>query len=610
MTRQRRYFGLRFNAGGLVVLAGLFATAVGAFATGFITERFYLSDLTERTRLELDSHTVSLEGFLDKYRILPPLIARHPDVITSFRDGFDVAGLATAQQIVETTTGMTGADGMLFVRIDGTVLVANRPGRPSPGDSIATMPHFKAAMQGRLGRHLEFDEIEKRGYYLFAAPVRNGDEIIGVVVARVALENVEQAWALSKDPVIITDPAGTVVVANRRNWRGRNLRKPTISTSGHRAAEVPPVITAPEEREGPFSFVRLADEKGVQKRYLEETAFLPLYGWRLRVYADTALARAQMINMVLAALLVGLIATAVVGLLVERRRRLAQQMRVDRAASLRLERRVRDRTRELTHSNKRLAEEVGEREATEEELRRTQSELIQAAKLAALGQMSAALSHEFNQPLAAIRSYADNATLLIDRDRKTDASQNLQRITALVDRLAGLSRHLKTFARKPGTTTRPVPVAPVIGETLMLLSPRLNKAGIDVDVIYDDKDVVVDAGQVRLEQVVMNLIGNAADAVAERPDPMVAVRVGRDDDHGLIEVCDNGPGVAEDVLPNVFDPFYTTKDVGEGLGLGLSIAYKIVRDFKGTIGAANRPKGGAVFTVRLPLAEPVHRAAE
>lgn len=598
------------NAGALVVLAGVAATAVGAFATGVATERIYLSDLTERTRLALDSHTVSLEGFLDKYRILPPLIARHPDVISSFRDGFDVAGLAAAQRIVETTTGMTGADGVHFIRVDGTVLVANRPGRLAPGDSIADMPHFKAALQGRLGRHLDFDEIEKHGYYLFAAPVRNGDAIVGVVVARVSLENVEQAWALSKDPVVITDPTGKVVVANRRNWRGRNLRRPTISTSGHRAAEVPAVITAPEERDGPFVFVRLADEKGVQKRYLEETAFLPLYGWRLRVYADTALARAQMINMVLAAVLVGLVATAVVGFLVERRRGLAQQMRNDRAAALRLERRVRDRTRALTHSNMRLAEEVREREATEEELRRTQSELVQAAKLAALGQMSAALSHEFNQPLAAIRSYADNASLLIERDRKSDASKNLQRITRLVDRLAGLSRHLKTFARKPGTTTQPVLVAPVIGETLMLLSPRLKKADVVVDVVYDDRDVVVDAGQVRLEQVVVNLIGNAADAVAERDDPMVRVRIGSDGVNGVIEVADNGPGIAEDVLPKVFDPFFTTKDVGEGLGLGLSIAYKIVQDFKGSIVAANRPEGGTVFTVRLPLAEPAHRAAE
>ena len=607
MKRVRRGLPFGLGATGAVVAAGLVATAIVATLTGLGAERLFLRDQAARARDALDFHAVSLEGFLDKYRILPPLIARHPDVVAHFAAGTEKDRPA-ALRIAVTATAMTGADEVLFVDTDGTVLVASKP---VAQEDLADAPYFRAAMEGRLGRFLYFDKATKRGSYVFAAPVRKDDAVIGVVVAKVSLEDVEQAWALSKDPVVATDLSGRIVLSNRGDWRGRSLFGARGRDLSGATADNAPVVKSAKSHDGEFSFVDLPDEVGGGvHHYLEETAFLPLYDWTLRVYSDTALARTQMVNLVLTVLLAGLIATAGAGYLVDRRDRLSRQMRHDRAVALRMERRVRDRTRDLTLANARLASEVQEREATEEELRRTQSELVQAAKLAALGQMSAALSHEFNQPLAAIRSYADNAALLIERDRKPEAAGNLSRIAALVDRLAGLSRHLKTFARKPETTTRPISVAPALSETLMLLGPRMRKAGVQVDVFHEAGEVVVDAGQVRLEQVLMNIVGNALDAVAARPDPMVRVDISKDAADGIIAVSDNGPGISEADLAHIFDPFFTTKDVGEGLGLGLSIAYKIIQDFRGTIVAENRPEGGSVFTIRVPLSEPVLSAAE
>lgn len=608
----------------LVVVLTLAAVAAAAWGVSATIERRVLGDLASRQKAALDFHVASLEGFLDKYRILPPLIARHPDVIDGFGPDEAMKDAARATRIVDTVAGMTGAEDVRFLTPDGRTLAGSgvrTEGAEFAG--VADAPFFRAALEGRLGRALLVLPSERRhSSYLFAAPVRDGVAVVGVVVVQVSLEPVERAWALSKDPVVVTDGAGRIVLTNRPVWRGRllsDVETPMSGIAGFRPftrgarpaaqsgeAESNGVV---QDRSEPVLW-RLPDEDGRTKRYLEAAAFLPLYGWTLHIYADTALAVVEAANAFLLTVLIGLVVTGVVWLFVERRRRLVRQIRLDRATALRLERRVRDRTRDLTAANERLAAEIGERQAAEEQLRRAQADLVQAAKLAALGQMSAALSHEFNQPLAAIRSYADNSVLLLDRDRTDEARANLGRIARLVDRLAELSKHLKTFARKPGTTSRPVRVATVLDEALMLLSPKLKRGSVPVEVRNGAEDLVVEAGQVRLEQVIMNLVANAVDAVAGVEDPRVVVSIERDGDEGVIAVADNGPGIAEDNLARIFDPFFSTKDVGEGLGLGLAIADKIVRDFGGTLQAENGAAGGARFTVRLPLAHEAQAAAE
>jgi two-component system C4-dicarboxylate transport sensor histidine kinase DctB len=235
---------------------------------------------------------------------------------------------------------------------------------------------------------------------------------------------------------------------------------------------------------------------------------------------------------------------------------------------------------------------------------------VQAAKMATLGQMSAALSHEFNQPLAAIRSTADNAKLFIERDKPERAAAGLERIIAMVERMAEISRVLKGFSRRAGVELKPTPVKPVIDETLMLLSPKRKQSGARVDVRPVDPDLMILGGHVRLEQVILNLVANALDAVEGRADGVVVLSAQARDGQVVIEVRDNGPGIAEELLTSVFDPFFTTKDVGKGLGLGLSIAYKIVHDFSGTLAVTAAEGGGALFTVRLPLAGERRSAAE
>lgn len=265
------------------------------------------------------------------------------------------------------------------------------------------------------------------------------------------------------------------------------------------------------------------------------------------------------------------------------------------ASALWLERRVRDRTREL---------------------RQTQEGLIHSAKLAAIGQMSAVLSHEYNQPLAAIRSYADNAQLLFQKGRVEQGQDNLARIGRLVDRLANLSKTLKTFARRPGVDTKPVSVEMVADEAILLMLPRARKNGVALELLCEQAGLHVMAGHTRLEQVLINLIANALDALVDRPgggvtanetflpSGKIQIRIYQKAGSGCIEVADNGPGIALELEKSIFEPFVTSKDRGVGLGLGLPIAYNLIKGFGGRLQLAvpQNPDMATAFDIALPLA--------
>jgi two-component system C4-dicarboxylate transport sensor histidine kinase DctB len=216
--------------------------------------------------------------------------------------------------------------------------------------------------------------------------------------------------------------------------------------------------------------------------------------------------------------------------------------------------------------------------------------------------MSAALSHEFNQPLAAVKTYADNAAILIDRERVTEARDNVSRISALTDRMAAISRHLRNFARKPNERLGPVALAEVVADTLEIVGWRLKAAGANVAVDLGKAPPMVHAGSVRLQQVLVNVISNAADAVEGLPDRTIELGARRNGDAVVISIRDPGPGVPDAIAARIFDPFFSTKGVGKGLGLGLSISYNIVKDFGGSLSVENHPEGGAIFRIELVAA--------
>jgi two-component system C4-dicarboxylate transport sensor histidine kinase DctB len=268
-----------------------------------------------------------------------------------------------------------------------------------------------------------------------------------------------------------------------------------------------------------------------------------------------------------------------------------------------LEQRVAERTRELMRSNRQLTREIEERRRAEVELRATRDELVQAAKLAAIGQLSAGINHELNQPLTAIRTYSGNARALLEKQRYDEVGQNLAEIYGLTERMRRIITQLKLFARKSSGKPVPVSIQAVVDGALQLLSPRFDRQPVQVVCNLPTEDVLCMGDIVRLEQVFVNLLSNALHAVSDNAQARIEVSARRQDRFVHVDVRDNGPGIPHDTMEQIFDAFYTTKEAGQGLGLGLSISSRIIEELGGTMHARNHPDGGAVFTVELPAAE-------
>ncbi|MFV0421067.1 ATP-binding protein [Oleidesulfovibrio sp.] len=263
-----------------------------------------------------------------------------------------------------------------------------------------------------------------------------------------------------------------------------------------------------------------------------------------------------------------------------------------------LRRRVQQKTEYLSHTNAKLRQEVKER-------RRVQDELVQAGKLAALGQLSAGIAHELNQPLSAIRYYLHNAKLLLQRGQLDVHEENIHKISDLSERMAKLINHLKSFARLPSNKLQPVDVVPTIEHALYLFDRRIAEDSITIEKRYTDAPQMVSAEDIRLEQVLVNILGNAIDAVSQQPleNRLITLDIIDNDTDLTIEITDSGPGIPQEVKEAIFDPFYTTKEIGKGLGLGLSISYNIVKDMKGEIKAADAETGGTKFSLSFQKVE-------
>ncbi|MDA0224398.1 MAG: ATP-binding protein [Proteobacteria bacterium] len=291
-------------------------------------------------------------------------------------------------------------------------------------------------------------------------------------------------------------------------------------------------------------------------------------------------------------------------IMAQRRVALSRLLATEAQANRKLEDQVLRRTEQLSGVNQRLRQQINERIDAEEALNRAQQDLVQAGKLSALGQMSAGISHELNQPLMAIRSFAENAEVFLERGQLDTTKANLGRISDLARRMGRIIKNLRAFARKEGEPMTEVDLCAVIDASLELNDNRMQQAGVEVTWSAPLNAVWVRGGEVRLQQVLINLLGNAVDAMEDldgTAEKRIEISIAQTGGTVILSVRDTGPGLSEP--EKIFDPFYTTKKVGqsEGMGLGLSISYGIVQSFGGKIAGRNHPDGGSVFTVELAL---------
>ncbi len=602
------------------VAAGIVICAALLWQTAYWTREIALTDIRERSNHTLNLVVENLRGELAKHQYQPRLLSTNPIFIEILSDPSSGDRVGAANRELERIADVSGALDIYLMDATGLTVAASNWAAPRTfiGRNFDYRPYFQQAMKGQLGRFFALGTTSReRGYY-FAYPVRDGRDIVGAIVVKMAVGGLEAGWQDPDQEVLVVDEHGVVFLSSRPAWLFRTLAPLTSEARARLDAtkryEARALAPLPLHREADPTLIRVGDDDGDAPRPRQEYLVLDRQmidaGWRVIILADTAAADRQ-VKVALAVavfMLVSLMLAATA--YYQRRRRLAERIRLQEAARAELEDRVRQRTRDLTDANRQLRAEVTERERTERELLATQSELIQASKLAALGQMSAGLSHELNQPLAAIRSYADNARAFIARGKPETATENLGGIAELSERMARIIRNLRTYAREEPAPTRPTAVAPALREALVLLDRRLRAGNIDVHTDLPDEDVLVTGGDVRLQQILVNLLSNAIDSMSGVAMRELHIRVAPAGTQVHIVVRDTGPGITEADIGNVFDPFFSTKAVGDGMGLGLSITYGIVKQFGGHIAAANHDDGGAVFTVILQRADSGREAAE
>ena len=604
--------------------AGLALGAAGLFLAALllvfpVLERVYLNQLGQRESSTLTLAVEGLKGSLRRFEALPALIADTPGLAQALRDPADPALLERVNADLRRTAREVGLSDIFLIDTDGLTIAASNHWKELSfvGQNFAYRPYFTGALSGEQGRFFALGTTSGERGYFFAEPVRDGAEILGVLAVKFTVDGFEKAWRDGTNDIIVLDEAGVIFMASRPDWHFRALEPLTRAalarieqTKQYPMDQLRQLRTTRRAAEAGFEQLQITGATGTTETFIVQSQMIPEAGWQVSLLtpADPAWTRAAGTFALSALLLVliGLVATVVL------LRRMQLQERINAALSMQveLEHRVTQRTAELKAANIHITQEVEERRAAETLLRQTQTELIQAGKLAALGQMSAALSHEFNQPLAAVKSFARNALAYLDRGEADKVRQNVGMIDDMADRLAAISTHLRSFARRPGERTEPIRLDRAIDSALAIVEPKMRAAGCRVDRQGNSAALRVLGGQVRLQQVFVNLLSNAVDAMADDPEPVIGLHIVTDATHARITVRDHGAGMTEDEIAQLFDPFFTTKEPGKGLGLGLSISYNIVRDFGGMLEGRNHPQGGAVFSVTLSLAPVAMEAAE
>lgn len=604
-----------------MLAAGLSMLVLASLALLFpVLERIYLVQVGNRETSTLTLAVEGLNGSLRRFEALPGLIAERPELARALRDPADGALISQVNDDLHLTAEAVGLSDIYLIDAAGLTIAASNHWKELSfvGRNFAFRPYFTEALAGGQGRFFALGTTSGERGYFFAEAVRDAGEIVGVLAVKFTVDDFEAAWRDGSNDIVVMDEAGVIFMASRPQWHFRTFGP---LTEGARAAiaetrkypmdQLVPLHAEQAPFDDRFERLSITDEDAPAERFIVQSQMIPEAGWRVSLLTPVQQAVNRAIGTVaLAALglvLVGLIATVVI----QRRMQLQERIRAALSMQEELEHRVAERTAELNEANRNILQEVEERRAAEKLLRQTQTELIQAGKLAALGQMSAALSHEFNQPLAAVKSFARNAAAYLDRGEPDKVRQNVGMIDEMVDRLSAISAHLRNFARRPGEKTGPISLNGALDSALVILEPKLRAASCRVNRAQLADDTFVMGGLVRLQQVFVNLLSNAVDAMAHLPEPVIDMDFDIDEGMVRIHVRDRGAGMSEAEIAQLFDPFFTTKEPGKGMGMGLSISYNIVRDFGGTLDGRNHPEGGAVFTLTLIRAGArLHEAAE
>ena len=581
-----------FNLGTLrrrAVLAGLVAILLAALAAWFAAYRYFVSEeLAEADgRLSLYRSTVLAE--IDRFDHLAEVLSVDPFVI----DGLLQASSDRLSARLDRIATAAGVDAIFLMRPDGLTIAASNAGTGSSfvGQNYAFRPYFQAALAGGRGQFYGIGATTGLPGYFIADPVWGADEtVLGVIAVKIDLSPFEESWRTAGEEVLLADQNDVVLLSSEPEWRYRALS--ALSAQDRAAIDASRQFTGQPldpldwQVEGGRARVQGAERLHVQ------TGDLP-FGWTLHYLTSDAPAvtRATLSS----GILLALAALFLIGAQYVRAQRLRVALRRSEAEEA-----------ELRRANDRLAEEIEDRRRAERRLRETRAELERKSRLAALGQLAASVTHELGQPIAAMK----NHLAAHDMAPEPQAPRLVGVIGGLVDRMEGITRQLKFFARSDQEPFEDIDLRDVLDAVLELMAPSLEDAGAKLDTSRPNGPVAARGSRLRLEQVLTNLMRNALDAMEDTPDPQLRVSLGQDDSCVWVEVADRGHGLGPGTIERLAEPFFTTRESGKGLGLGLAISSGILEDHGGRLDAGNRAEGGAVFRMILPQPERQEMAAQ
>lgn len=562
------------------VLFVVVAIGVMYFTNLFLTERF-TETTRNRAELRMTLYAANLISELQRNSIVPQLLARDPELLNALR----AQEYTLSTQRLLSFVDEIGAASLMLLDKDGRTVAATDRNRL--GENHRTAPYFVNALRANATIFTTFQK-ETGGYgFFYSRRMDDTTGAFGVITVEVDLQKLERGWAGISDAVFVADSSGQIILATEPRWRGLDEASALARQSAPSAIQR--ALRATQDWAA-LSVDAYLKGEAVMRR---ETR-IPFQGWKMVSFTTYDSVR-EKVNGALALEIMGFAILLALSFFV-RSRKNENRMRLFQRESA-----------ELRALNLRLQREIAEREKVEKTLEVAEQSLAQSSKLAALGEMSAAVSHELNQPLAAMKTYLAGARLLLQRKRPDEALSSFQRIDDLIERMGAITKQLKSYARKGSDSFQPVDTRDAVASALAMMEPQLKSRQVLITRTMPSEPAMISGDRLRLEQVIINLLRNALDATKGVTEPTVDVILAVGETVRLT-VRDNGPGV--DDLDALFEPFYTTKQPGDGTGLGLAISSGIVNDHGGRLTARNGQHGGAVFEVQLPILRQDLEAAE
>ena len=559
----------------LAVLALCLMGAATIYVTNILLTERFTEATRNRAEVRLTLYVANLMAELQRNAIVPQLLSRDPALIGALED----SDYSLSTQRLLSYVDEIEAASLMLLDSDGRVVAATDRNRL--GENFRSAPQFVNAVRSNATVFTRGVTPQGGSSFVYSRRLTNNGTTLGVIQVAVDLARIERGWAGVSDAVYVTDSEGTIILSTEPRWRGQSEAE---------ALESEPPSSALDRA---LSATEIWSDLPIEAYFRGEAVMrreqrVPFQGWKMVSFTSYSSVR-ERVNGVLALEVMGFAILLALLFWYSSRRSATRVAAVERESN------------DLRKLNAALQREIAARKAMERNLQVAEQTVEQTSKLAALGEMSAAVSHELNQPLAAMKTYLAGARLLLQRKRPEETLASFQRIDDLIDRMGAITRQLKSYARKGSDAFEPVDARAAVSSALAMMEPQLKTRDVEITRTLPSEPALIHGDRLRLEQVIINLLRNALDATKTATHPRIDVILALGDTVTLT-VRDNGTGIED--LTELFEPFYTTKQPGDGVGLGLAISSGIVNDLGGRMTARNGAAGGAVFEVQLPLLKP------